>query len=95
MRATARLQCSRRSCSGIAKDHPLQVVIDIPGNGTSDLPLPAGYEDGFSYITQVEYPGGQVPAECLEDFEWQMYRAPTELVVRLLASGGCVFLARQ
>ncbi len=67
-----------------SKDHPLQVVIDIPGNGTSDLPLPEGYEDGFSYITQVEYPGGQVPAECLQDFEWQMYRAPSGLVVRLL-----------
>ena len=67
-----------------SKDHPLNMVVDIPGNGTSDLPLPEGYEDGFSYITQVEYPGGQVPAECLQDFEWSMYRSPTGLVVRLL-----------
>jgi hypothetical protein len=67
-----------------SKDHPLNMVVDIPGNGTSDLPLPAGYEDGFSYITQVEYPGGQVPAECLQDFDWQMYRSPAGLVVRLL-----------
>ncbi len=67
-----------------SKDHPLNKVVDVPGNATSDLPLPAGYEDGFSYITQVEYPGGQVPAECLEDFEWSMYRSPDALVVRLL-----------
>ena len=68
-----------------SKDHPVLQVVDIPGNGnTGDLPVPAGWENGFSQVIGMEYPVGQIPSNGIENYDWQMYRSPTGIVIRLL-----------
>lgn len=69
-----------------SKDRPQEKVTDVPGDGTSDIALPAGYEDGFSILRSLEYPIGNVPPTYLEDDEWMFYRSPTGLKIRLLST---------
>ena len=70
-----------------SKDRPVKKVTDIPGNGTSLLDLPSGFEDGFSRVTGVEYPVGDVPPTYLEEDEWDdEYRTPTARKIMLLAA---------
>ncbi len=74
-----------------SKDRPQELVSDVAGNGTADLPLPT-HADGvfdlsFSRISQVEYPIGYVPETLLtEGDDWTMYRLPTGLKVRLTSA---------
>src|SRR6266700_8313761 len=51
-----------------SKDRPRVIVTDVTALGTSDLPLPTvdedadgAFEDGFSEVTQLEYPPAGVP----------------------------------
>lgn len=69
-----------------SKDRPVEKVVDLAGNATSDLPLPASFEQGFSFFTEVEYPVGSVPPTVLDDVNWTLYRTPTALVLRLLTA---------
>jgi hypothetical protein len=69
-----------------SKDRARELVADVAGNGTSDLTLPATHEDGFSVIRQIEYPIGNVPPTLIESADWQLYRTPTGLKLRLLAN---------
>jgi hypothetical protein len=73
-----------------SKDRPREIVSDVSANGSSDLPLPtsstASFEDGFSTIIKVEYPVGNVPASLLLDEDWEMYRSPSGLQIRILAT---------
>lgn len=71
-----------------SKDRPREIVSDHAGDGTSDLALPsaagATFEEDFSRIKQIEYPIGDLPPTLIEDDEWQFYRTPAALKVRLL-----------
>ncbi len=65
-------------------DAPRVLVADIAGDGvTYDFALPAGYVDGFSRITAVEYPAGQRQPVYLEPTDWHIYRTPTTTKLRL------------
>jgi hypothetical protein len=76
-----------------SKDRPRELVSDVQGNGTSDLLLPAGpsnppeqFEDGFSLISTIEFPIGQIPETFVEDANWKLYRSPSGVKIRMLAS---------
>ena len=72
--------------SRYSQDRPIESVDDEAGNGTADLTPPNGFEDGFSIVRSVEYPTDNVPASVLEQDQWEMYRSPTGLKVRLLSA---------
>lgn len=65
-------------------DAPREVVADVAGAGSSDLSLPADFEDGFSVIRQLEYPIGDVPPATIESDAWSFYRTPNALKIRLV-----------
>jgi hypothetical protein len=67
-----------------SKDRPYEVVEDVTGTATSDVPLPTTYIDGFSQIRSVEFPIGDVPATIIDENEWELYRSPTALKIRFL-----------
>lgn len=72
-------------------DRPRVLVSDITGNDTNDLPLPVGedgseWEDGFSTFLWIEFPIGNVPESFIDPSDWRMYRTPTGLFLRLLAT---------
>ena len=74
-----------------SKDRPQELVSDVAGNGTADLPLPTHasgtFDEIFSKITQIEYPIGAVPETLLtEGDDWGMYRTPSALKVRLVSA---------
>lgn len=69
-----------------SKDRPRERVTDTAGNGTALIAVPAGFEDGFSIITSIEFPIGNVPPSRIRDDEWQMYRDTSALKVMLLAT---------
>jgi hypothetical protein len=76
-------------CQRYSKDRPREIVTDVAGKGTSDLALPqdaggALFEEGFSLIRQLEFPIGQVPPATIEESDWQWYRTPDGLKIRLL-----------
>lgn len=58
------------------KDRPRIKVEDIAAPGGYYLPLPAGWEAGFSALSSLEYPLGEVPPAYLETGCWGMYNAP-------------------
>lgn len=58
------------------KDRPRSKVEDITAPGGYYLPLPSGWEEGFSKLGSLEYPLGQVPPAYLESGSWGMYNAP-------------------
>jgi hypothetical protein len=62
-------------------DSPQKLVKDVVADGTSLVPLPTEFEDGFSIVSRIEYPIGSVPPNVLLDESWQMYRSPTGLKV--------------
>lgn len=67
-----------------SKDRPLESVTDVVADGTSFVPLPGTFEDGFSSVKMIEYPIGEVPISLVEAEEWQMYRSPSALKILLL-----------
>jgi len=73
-----------------SKYRPQELVSDVAGNGTALLALPTHasgtFEDGFSRVTQIEYPKDNIPPSVLEGDQWQMYRTPSALQIMLLES---------
>lgn len=63
---------------------PRLVCDDLAGIGGHDLALPAGWCDGLSTITSIEYPVGNVPETLLDGDEWTLYQSPAGLKLRLL-----------
>lgn len=73
-----------------SQDAPLEVVSDVQGNGTHNLPLPVAptgfipgsqelpvFEPNFSVVRRIEYPIGQQPPQLVLDSDLRVYRAPT------------------
>ena len=69
-----------------SRHKPLEIVIDIPGNGTHDYNPPTGWIFEFSNIRQVEYPASMVPASYLEKDCYEIYHAPDGEKIRLLTA---------
>ncbi|MCH2092723.1 MAG: hypothetical protein MK141_14260 [Pseudoxanthomonas sp.] len=69
-------------------DRPRAVVIDVLGNGTRRLPLPAGWETGYSQLQGVEWPVDQYPAAELSMAEVRMRQAPDNLYIELPVEPG-------
>jgi hypothetical protein len=67
-------------------DRPREIVTDVPGNGTNDVDVPEGWEDGFSTAESIEFPIGNVPESLVDASDWKMYRSPSGLFIRMLAS---------
>jgi hypothetical protein len=65
-----------------SKDAPVEVVSDVPGNGTKyiDLPTDAAnlvvFEPEFSTIRAIEYPIEQQPPQYVLDSDLRVYRKP-------------------
>lgn len=66
-------------------DSPLEVVSDVPGNGTNYVPTPVApgegddlpvWESNFSVIRQIEYPILQQPPQLILDSDYRIYRTP-------------------
>jgi hypothetical protein len=75
------------------KDRPRTKVEDIASSGGYYLPLPAGWEEGFSSLISLEYPIGEMPPAFLETGCWGMYNAPGGpqiMVKESLAAAGTV-----
>jgi hypothetical protein len=67
-------------------DVPYQLTADVAGDGaTFDLTLPAGYLDGFSRFTSIEYPAGQREPLYLDSRDWSIYRTASSAKLRLFA----------
>jgi hypothetical protein len=69
-----------------SNDRARILVADIPGAGTHDYPLPAGWNDGFSTVDSVEYPAGQVPECILDPRDYRLYQDPEGLKLRILST---------
>jgi hypothetical protein len=69
-----------------SQDAPNHIVTDVAADGSSLLPLPAGFEQGFSVIGSLEYPIGNVPPTYFDNEDWKMYRTPTAQKILLLSS---------
>ena len=64
-----------------SKDRPRTRVSDITAPGGHYLPLPNGWEDGFSSLGGLEYPVGDMPPEYLETGSWGMYHTPSGMQI--------------
>lgn len=67
-----------------SKARPREVVVDTPGSGTYDVDLPIDWVEGFSAITQVEFPAGRVPANVIDRRDWSIYKSPEGPKLRIL-----------
>jgi hypothetical protein len=72
-----------------SKDAPLEIVSDIPGNGTNLLPLPvdpaeiAIFDPLFSTIRTIEFPIEQMPPQYVLDSDLSLYRTPAGYFIAL------------
>lgn len=66
------------------KHRPKVVVVDLAGDGSHDLALPAGWLEGFSGIRRVEYPIGEIPETLIGPDDWYIYQSPAGLKLRLV-----------
>jgi len=62
---------------------PKELVADLAGADSRDLDLPASYVDGFSTITAVEYPIGEVEPSLVDADDRRLYRDPAGIKLRL------------
>ncbi|HWR17123.1 MAG TPA: hypothetical protein VN577_20000 [Terriglobales bacterium] len=69
-----------------SKDRPHVKVVEILGNGTNDIALPGEFVDGFSLVSKVEYPIGNIPATYIDDADYGLYRTPTGLKLRFMSA---------
>lgn len=67
-----------------SRHRPRVVVADLAGSVASDLELPEGWEEGFSRLTSVEAPLGNL----LDSADWTLYATPSGNVLRLVAAPG-------
>ncbi len=59
-------------------DKPLRKPSDIPGDDSTDYPLPSTYVNGYSVIDFVEYPIEDPPKYLLPEEDWFVYEDPTK-----------------
>jgi len=60
------------------KDKPLNIVSDIPGDGSQDYRLPVAFIKGMSDVKTVESPAGQTPVRMRpRNDDWFLYEDPT------------------
>lgn len=66
-----------QAVSEYSNDKPFTIKMRIAGNGTSDYRLStifgSAWISGYSRITSIEYPAGEMPPRLLEDDEWLIY----------------------
>lgn len=67
-----------------SKHCPKPAVEDLDGADSHDLELPEDWVADFSRIEQVEYPVDLVPSRLIAPDDWQLYRSPDGLLLRLL-----------
>lgn len=65
-----------------SKDRPRLTCFDQPGQDSSDIPLPADWNPGFSAIESIEYPIGNNPETLVDSRDWRLYRTPTDTFIR-------------
>ncbi len=65
------------------QDRPRSVLEDVTADGSSFLPLPAGWEDGGSRIVSLEYPIGQWPISYLSQEGYGVVDTPIGDEIRL------------
>lgn len=77
-----------QAAKGYSYDRPQELVTDIAGTGVFDLALPAGWNDGFSAVTMIEYPWSATAPDNLtiDDDQFLIYQSPTGKVLRLLSA---------
>lgn len=69
-----------------ASDRPREIVSDLAGNATNDIGVPEGWQDGFSSVRSIELPIGNVPESLVDASDFRIYRSPSGLYIRLLAT---------
>jgi hypothetical protein len=67
-----------------SKVRPLELVADTPGSGNHDCDLPNDWLEGFSVITQVEYPVDRIPANIIDRADYSIYATPIGKKLRIL-----------
>lgn len=60
-----------------SQDRPRAKIEDVSAPGGETLTLPASYESGFSRLTQIEYPVGDVPPTLIVPERWQVLATPS------------------
>lgn len=67
---------------------PNEAAVDVTGNGTHDYPVSGitGWVDEFSQVRSIEYPVDSVPAELLDEGDFEIYLATTGRALRLLSA---------
>jgi len=58
-----------------SQDHPETAVEDITSVGGKLLDFPAAFQSGFSALTGIEIPAGEVPPRFIENGTWNIYHA--------------------
>ncbi|GJM12789.1 MAG: hypothetical protein DHS20C12_11920 [Pseudohongiella sp.] len=58
-------------------DSPQELIVDVVADTTSTLPLPAGWQTGFSEPRRIEYPIGQTPPSYFGATSYIAYRGPS------------------
>jgi hypothetical protein len=79
----ARDQAIELAVARYSTDRPRTVVKELTGNGTKGLPLPEGWEDGFSRPVSIEHPVGFYPPAFWGPDEFGLFQSPTSTVIRL------------
>ncbi|TXT23894.1 MAG: hypothetical protein FD134_1863 [Gallionellaceae bacterium] len=69
-----------------SKDRPRAKVEDVAAPGGKLLPLPASWEAGFSALSGLEYPVGDVPPSMIGSQAWAMYNAPGGMSIMVFDS---------
>ena len=65
-----------------SKYRPQELCADIPGQDGPDIALPEDWAPGFSTITAIEFPIGEVPESLIDSRDWRFYKTPTDTFIR-------------
>jgi len=65
-----------------SKHRPLELCADIAGEDSPDIALPADWAPGFSTVSAIEYPIGDVPESLIDSRDWRFYKTPSALYIR-------------
>lgn len=72
-----------RAVARYSKDRPQTKVEDIAAPGGNTLNLPPAWQAGFSALSAIEYPIGNVPPTLLETDSYWLYDAPSGQVIQM------------
>lgn len=67
-------ECVERAVVRYGIDSEHRIKVDLSGNDTGIISLPAGVVDDCTKIVSVEYPVGENPPEYIEKEDWGMYK---------------------